>query len=173
MPRKTPRQKKQIQVSDEDTPDRRRTLRRVQNETRQLRALNRNFAAMDMNQNRALNDVVEDDHQRPVQQLVCRTLGDYTAPRVSGFQSAIAPPGIENNTWELKIGLIQMVQSNQFFGRMNEDPHQHLKRLVQMCNTVKTNGVPPESYYLRLFPFSLSDKASRWLDSHAEGTFTT
>ncbi|CAM8999019.1 unnamed protein product [Rhodiola kirilowii] len=56
---------------------------------------------------------------------------------------------------------------------MNEDPHQHLKRFIQMCNTVKTNGVPPESYYLRLFPFSLSDKASRWLDSHAEGTFTT
>ncbi|CAM8896066.1 unnamed protein product [Rhodiola kirilowii] len=42
-----------------------------------------------------------------------------------------------------------------------------------MCNTVKTNGVRPESYYLRLYPFSLSDKASRWLDSHAEGTFTT
>ncbi|CAM8962628.1 unnamed protein product [Rhodiola kirilowii] len=173
MPRKTSRQKKQIQVSDEDTPDRRRTLHRFQNETRQLRALNGNFAAMAMNQNRALNDVVEDDHQRPVQQLVCRTLGDYTAPRVSGFQSTIAPPGIENNTWELKTELIQMVQSNQFLGRMNEDPHQHLKRLVQMCNTVKTNGVPPESYYVRLFPFSLSDKASRWLDSHVEGTFTT
>ncbi|CAM8925939.1 unnamed protein product [Rhodiola kirilowii] len=56
---------------------------------------------------------------------------------------------------------------------MNEDPHQHLKWFVQKCNTVKTNGVPPESYYLRLFPFSLSDKASRWLDSHVEGTFTT
>ncbi|CAM8928934.1 unnamed protein product [Rhodiola kirilowii] len=76
---------------------------------------------------------------------VRRTLGDYTAPRVTRFQSAIAPPGIANNTRELKTGLIQM-----------------------MCNTVKTNGVPPESYCLRLFPFSLSDKASRWLDSHAE-----
>ncbi|CAM8902900.1 unnamed protein product [Rhodiola kirilowii] len=38
---------------------------------------------------------------------------------------------------------------------------------------MKTKGVPPESYYMRLFPFSHSDKASRWLDSHAEGTFTT
>ncbi|CAM8996994.1 unnamed protein product [Rhodiola kirilowii] len=66
-----------------------------------------------------------------------------------------------------------MVQNNQFSGKMNEDPHQHLKRVVQMCNTVKTNGVPPESYYMRLFPFSLSDKASRWLDSHADDTFTT
>ncbi|CAM8999709.1 unnamed protein product [Rhodiola kirilowii] len=101
------------------------------------------------------------------------TLGDYTAPRVSGFQSTIAPPGIANNTWELKTGLIQMVQNNQFSRRMNEDLHQHLKHFIQMCNTVKTNGVPPESYYLRLFPFSLSDKASRWLGSHVEGTFTT
>ncbi|CAM8903042.1 unnamed protein product [Rhodiola kirilowii] len=66
-----------------------------------------------------------------------------------------------------------MVQNNKLSGRTNEDPHQHLKRFIQMCNTVKTNGVPPESYYLRLFLFSLSDKASRWLDSHAEGTFTT
>ncbi|CAM8908486.1 unnamed protein product [Rhodiola kirilowii] len=175
MPRKTPRKKKQIQISDEDTPDLRRTTRRGQNEARQLRALNRNFTAMAMNQNNPalLNGVVEDDLQHPAQQPVRRTLGDYTAPRVSGFQSAIAPSGNANNTWQIKTGLIQMVQNNKFSGRMNEDPHQHLKRFVQMCNTVKTNGVPPESYYLRLFPFSLSDKSTRWLDSHAEGTFTT
>ncbi|CAM8884895.1 unnamed protein product [Rhodiola kirilowii] len=173
MPRKAPRQNKQIQVSDEDSPDHRRTIRRVQNEARQLQALNHNFAALAMNQNQALNEVVGHDQQRPAQQPACRTLGDYTALRDSGFQSAIAPPGIANNTWELKTGLIQMVQNNHFSGRMNEDSHQHLKHFIQMCNTVKTNGVSPESYYLRLFPFSLSDKASRWLDSHVEGTFTT
>ncbi|CAM8902894.1 unnamed protein product [Rhodiola kirilowii] len=38
MPRKTPRQKKQVQVSDEDTLDQQRTVRQVQNEARQLRA---------------------------------------------------------------------------------------------------------------------------------------
>ncbi|CAM8948521.1 unnamed protein product [Rhodiola kirilowii] len=173
MPKKTPRQKKQVQISDEDTPDQRINFCRVQNDARQLRALNRNFAAMAMNQNQALNEVVEDNQKPLVQPPIRRTLRDYTAPRVSGFQSAIAPPGIANNSWELKTGLIQMVQNNQFSGRMNEDPHQHLKRFIQMCNTVKTNDVPPESYYLRLFPFSLSDKASRWLDSHAECTFTT
>ncbi|CAM8926194.1 unnamed protein product [Rhodiola kirilowii] len=172
MPKKAPRRKKQIQISDDDTPDQRKYNRQAQNEARQLRALNRNYAAMALNQN-LLNGRVEDDQQPQVRAPVRRTLGDYTTPRVTGFQSAIAPPGIDANTWELKTGLIQMVQNNQFSGRVNEDPHQHLKRFVQMCNTVKTNGVPTESYYLRLFPFSLSDKASRWLDSHAEGTFTT
>ncbi|CAM8947715.1 unnamed protein product [Rhodiola kirilowii] len=164
MPKKTPRQKKQIQISDDDTPDQRKNNRQAQNEARQLRALNRNYAAI---------APPEDDQPPRVQQPVRRTLGDYTTPRVTGFQSAIAPPDIENNNWEQKTGLIQMVQNNQFSGRVNEDPHQHLKHFVQMCNTNKTNGVPPESYYLRLFPFSLPDKASRWLDSQAEGTFTT
>ncbi|CAM8990654.1 unnamed protein product [Rhodiola kirilowii] len=175
MPKKTPRRKKQIQISDNDTPDQRRNNRQAQNEARQLRALNRNYTTMANNQNNPalLNGVVEDDQQRQVPPPVRMTLGDYTTPRVTGFQSAIAPPGIANNTWELKTGLIQMVQNNQFSGRMNEDPHQHLKRFTQMCNIVKTNGVPPESYYLMLFSFSLSHKASRWLDSHAEGTFTT
>ncbi|CAM8998830.1 unnamed protein product [Rhodiola kirilowii] len=172
MPRKALKQKKQIQISDDETPVQRKFNRQAQNEARQLRALNRNFAAMAMNQD-LLNRGIEDGQPPRVQQPVRRTLGDYTTPRVTGFQSAIAPPGIEANTWELKTGLIQMVQNSQFSGRINEDPHQHLKRFVQMCNTVKTNGVPSESYYLRLFPFSLSDKASRWLDSHAEGTFTT
>ncbi|CAM8941509.1 unnamed protein product [Rhodiola kirilowii] len=131
MPKKTPRRKKQIQISDEDTPDRRRNNRQAQNEARQLRALNRNFAAIEMNRNNPalLNGVAGDDQQGHLQ-----------------------PP---------------------FSGRINKYPHQHLKRFVQISNTVKTNGVPPESYYLRLFPFSLSDKASRWLDSHAGGTFTT
>ncbi|CAM8934814.1 unnamed protein product [Rhodiola kirilowii] len=175
MPKKTPRRKKQIQISDDDKPDQRKNNRQAQNEARQLRALTRNFAAMAifLNNPALLNGVVEDNQQHPAQQPVRRTLGDYTAPRVTGFQSAIAPPGIANNTWELKTGLIQMVQNNQFSGRMNEEPHQHLKRFIQMCNTVKMNRVPPESYYLMLFPFSSSGKASRWLDSHAEGTFTT
>ncbi|CAM8926525.1 unnamed protein product [Rhodiola kirilowii] len=100
MPKKTPRRKKKIQISDEDSPDQRNNTRRVQNEARQLRALNCNLTALNMNQNNParLNGVVEDDQQRPLQQPVHRTLGDYTAPRVSSFQSAIAPPGIANNT---------------------------------------------------------------------------
>ncbi|CAM8910728.1 unnamed protein product [Rhodiola kirilowii] len=113
MPKKTPRRKKQVQVSDEDSPDQRRTLWKAQNEARQTRAHNRNFVALSMNQNPALlNGLVEDDPLRPAQQPARRTLGDYTAPRVSGFQSAVASPGVDNNNWDIKTGLIQIVQNN-------------------------------------------------------------
>ncbi|CAM8917935.1 unnamed protein product [Rhodiola kirilowii] len=96
MPKKTPRRKKQIQISDDDTPDQRKNNRQAQNEARQLRALNRNLARMAMNQNNPalLNGEVAGDQRHPAQQPVRRTLRDYIAPRVSGFQSAIAPPGI-------------------------------------------------------------------------------
>ncbi|CAM8896067.1 unnamed protein product [Rhodiola kirilowii] len=103
MPKKTPRRKKQVQISDEDTPDQRRTLRQAQNEARQFRAQNRNFAALNMNQNLALlNGLVKDNQQRPTQPPARRTLGDYTAPRVSGFQCVVASPGVDNNNWEIK-----------------------------------------------------------------------
>ncbi|CAM8914097.1 unnamed protein product [Rhodiola kirilowii] len=103
MPKKTPRQKKQVQVSDEDSSDQQRTLRKVQNKARQTRAQNCQFAALDM-EHPALPGPVGDDQQRPVQQPAHRTIEDYTALRVSGFLSAIAPPGIDSNSWELKTG---------------------------------------------------------------------
>ncbi|CAM8899022.1 unnamed protein product [Rhodiola kirilowii] len=84
MPKKTPRQKKQVHVSDDDSPDQRRTLRKVQNEARQTRAQNHGFASLNMDPP-ALLGLVHDHQQRPEQQPACRTLGDYTAPRVSGF----------------------------------------------------------------------------------------
>ncbi|CAM8959082.1 unnamed protein product [Rhodiola kirilowii] len=108
MPRKALKQKKQILISDDETPVQRKLNRQAQNEARQLRALNRNFAAMANNQD-LIDGRVEGNRQPRVQPPVRRTLGDYTTPRVTGFQSAIAPPGIEANTWELKTGLIQMV----------------------------------------------------------------
>ncbi|CAM8926958.1 unnamed protein product [Rhodiola kirilowii] len=69
MPKKMPIRKKQIQISDDDTPDQRKNNRQAQNKARQLRALNRNYAAMAMNQNNPalLNGAVGDDQWRPVQ----------------------------------------------------------------------------------------------------------
>ena len=46
-----------------------------------------------------------------------------------------------------------------------EDPHQFLAEFLQICDTVKTNGVDPEFYRLMLFPFAVRDRARIWLDS--------
>ena len=55
-----------------------------------------------------------------------RALRDYAAPTLAGIASSIRRPAIQSNNFELKSGLIQMVQQHQFGGTPAEDPTEHL-----------------------------------------------
>ena len=65
------------------------------------------------------------------------------------------------------------MQQNQFGGLATENPNQHLKTFIQLADTLKCNGASPEAIRLRLFPFSLRDKARDWLDSLPPNSITT
>ncbi|CAM8941283.1 unnamed protein product [Rhodiola kirilowii] len=100
--------KKNTQAEEEGLGVRRGLTRPAKNSSQgpkrssAIMAQNLGFEALDMD-SPTLPWLVEDDQQRPRSSQARRTLGDYTAPCVSGFQSAIAPLGIDNN-WELKPG---------------------------------------------------------------------
>ena len=79
--------------------------------------------------------------------------------------SAIKPPAINANDFELKPALITMVQQNQFAWHSTENPNEHLGRFLRIANSIKLNGVKPEVIQLQLFPFSLRDMAITWFDS--------
>ena len=79
--------------------------------------------------------------------------------------SAIKPPAINANDFELKPALINMVQQNQFAGHSTENPNEHLGRFLRIANSIKLNGVKLEVIQLQLFPFSLRDMAITWFDS--------
>ncbi|CAM8908419.1 unnamed protein product [Rhodiola kirilowii] len=100
-----------------------------------------------------------------------KPLKDYSTLSLTGFQSPIAPPGVNAPQFELKPALINMVGNNAFTGIGN--PNAHLTSFIELCETFKFNNVPKENIYLRLFPFSLTGKAKDWLWSHEGNTFTT
>ena len=54
-----------------------------------------------------------------------------------------------------------------------EDPNDHIAEILELCDTIKINGMTEEALRLRLFPFLLKDKAKIWLKTQPAGSFTT
>ncbi|KAL5557920.1 hypothetical protein UlMin_034131 [Ulmus minor] len=67
-----------------------------------------------------------------------------------------------------------MIQNSvQFGGLPNDDPNLYIANFLEICDTFKHNGVTDDAVRLRLFPFSLNNKAKAWLISLPPGTITT
>ena len=77
-------------------------------------------------------------------------------------QSAIRRPPIQSNNFELKGVALQMLHNMQFHGLPSENLNAHLTNFIEVCDTVKYNGVIKEALRLRLFPLALSDRAKHW-----------
>jgi len=98
---------------------------------------------------------------------------ENSLPLDSKGASSIALPAVDANNFELKSALISMVQQSQFGGTPLEEPNLHLSVFLEVCETLKLNGVSSDVIRLRLFPFLLRDKVLAWLHSLPSGCITT
>ena len=87
--------------------------------------------------------------------------------------SAIKPPAVDANDFELQPALIIMVQQNQFAGHSIENPSEHLGQFLRIANSAILNGVKPEVIQLQLFPFSLRDMGITWFNSLPQESVNT
>ena len=88
-------------------------------------------------------------------------------------QSAIRPPPIQANNFELKGVTLQMLHNIQFHGLPRKNVNAHLTNFIEVSDTVKYNWVTEEAVRLRLFPLSLSDRAKHWLTSQPPDSITS
>jgi len=102
-----------------------------------------------------------------------RVLRDYALPQASGITSSTVSLAIEANNFELSPALITFVQRDQFGGHPSENPSVYLRRFLAKCDTIKLNGVSTDVIHVWLFPFSLGDRASDWLQNEEPNSFTT
>ena len=99
------------------------------------------------------------------------SLREYVVP-LTIVQSVIWWPAIQACNFELKLIIIHLVQNNQFTGLDNEGPNAHISNFLEVCDTLKYNGVS-ETMRLHLFPFSLWDKTKAWLYSQTPDSITS
>ena len=88
-------------------------------------------------------------------------------------QSAIHLPPIQANNFEMKGVTLQMLHNIQFHGLPSENWNAHLTSFIEVCDTVKYNGVTEEDLRLRLFPLSLSDRAKHCLTNQPLDSITS
>ncbi|GKB92882.1 reverse transcriptase domain-containing protein [Tanacetum coccineum] len=70
-----------------------------------------------------------------------RTMAQLLQAPTEGYEDAIVIPEINAN-FELKHGLINLVQNKQFFGHDREDPHTHIRYFNKITSTMRFPDIP-------------------------------
>ena len=91
-----------------------------------------------------------------------RTLRDHMNPtRTSAPSCIVFPPDASH--FNFKPDIIQLLPS--FNGLDLENPYLHLREFEEVCNTYNDLNCNMNIIRLKLFPFSLKDKAKTWLQN--------
>ncbi|KAH9671201.1 hypothetical protein KPL70_017267 [Citrus sinensis] len=92
-----------------------------------------------------------------------RPFKDYFSPLANLSTSCIRYPNVAARSFELKPSVLNCLPT--FYGLENEDPYNHLNDCHAICQTFKYENFSNDDVKLRLFPFSLKDRARSWLNT--------
>nr|GEX96456.1 reverse transcriptase domain-containing protein [Tanacetum cinerariifolium] len=65
-----------------------------------------------------------------------RTMAQFLQAPTKGYEDAIVVPAITADNFELKHGLLTLVQNKQFFGHDKEDPYAHVRYFNKITSTL-------------------------------------
>ncbi|KAK4269772.1 hypothetical protein QN277_022885 [Acacia crassicarpa] len=103
-----------------------------------------------------------------------KAMMEFGIPDLNKLTLAIAPPTINAGHFEIKSVMIQMLNvAGQFGGLPSEDPHLRFKTFLEVCDSFVILSIPPDAIRIKLFPFSLRDKARKWLNNLSTGSITS
>nr|GEW65641.1 hypothetical protein [Tanacetum cinerariifolium] len=71
-----------------------------------------------------------------------RTMAQLLQAPIEGYEDAIVVPTITADNFELKHGLLTLVQNKQFFGHDKEGLHAHIRYFNKITSTLKFPNVP-------------------------------
>ncbi|GJR42695.1 hypothetical protein Tco_1310798 [Tanacetum coccineum] len=78
-----------------------------------------------------------------------------------------------NVNFEIKSQFMRELKEDTFSGNKNEDAHDHIDRVLRIVGLFNILGVSKDAVLLRVFPFTLTGAAKRWVVRLAPGTIDT
>ena len=92
-------------------------------------------------------------------------LCDFTNTNNNDFLSTPIAPLTDTESCEINTALLNLVMKDQFAGLPSEDAATHLNNFVDLCDMQKKKDMDNYIVKLKLFPFSLRDRAKVWFSS--------
>ena len=90
-----------------------------------------------------------------------KSLCEYSVPVVANV--TVGPVvNMGNMNFQLKTGLIMMVQASLFYELPSEDANAHLQHFLELCDTIIMKDVTPKIIKLHLFLLSLLGREKQW-----------
>nr|GEV96517.1 hypothetical protein [Tanacetum cinerariifolium] len=102
-----------------------------------------------------------------------RTIEGLLQAPTEGYGEAIVIPEILAENFEIKMNLLQLVQTNKFHGFERDNPHTHISNFKRMTSTLKYMDVPNDAIKLMLFPYSLEGDARIWYEKEPPNSILT
>ncbi|KAL4284200.1 hypothetical protein GQ457_16G021400 [Hibiscus cannabinus] len=100
-----------------------------------------------------------------------RSIRDHLLPDLGNLNPRVVTPEIQAAQFELKPVMLNMLNSiGQFGGSPHEDARQHLRSFIEVCDSFRQQGVHEDVLRLKLFPYSLRDRARLWFNSIPSGS---
>lgn len=117
------------------------------------------------------NSFADMAHQSPTPPV--RLMRDYLNPARVVPPSPIASPTptANNVAYTIKPNALPMLPS--FYGMEPQNPYDHVREFEDIVDTIVTNTAKLQSAHMKLFPYSLKDKARTWLASLKPLSITT
>ena len=89
-----------------------------------------------------------------------RSMRDHIHPPRMSAPSCIVPP---TEQMVIRPHIVPLLPT--FHGMESENPYSYIREFEEVCNTFKEKTATVDLMRLKLFPFSLKDKAKIWLNS--------
>src|SRR5512141_1858873 len=86
-------------------------------------------------------------------------LCEFSNTNNNDFISTSIAPTTDVESCEINTALLNLVMKDQFSGLPSEDVATHLNNFVDLCDMQKKKDVDNDIVKLKLFPFSLRDRA--------------
>ena len=92
-------------------------------------------------------------------------LCDFSNTNNDFIGTPISPPATSAESCDINTALLNLVMKDQFDGTPNGDVASHFNTLVVLCDMQKKIYVDNDVVKLKLFLFSLRDRAKIWFSS--------